>query len=114
MPIEDYLIQKEKIRFWSDFQLVYKEEKFRVYITNLRLLLFKEKGIIFGNEEIITENWAQISGLQFSESGRLNKKGQFKYTGSNGDFILEGPKKGMLRLFKVIQKQILDPYDRLS
>lgn len=109
MPVEDYLLPSEKIQYWSDFYVRYNEEKFRVYITNLRLLLFKEKGIVFGNEEILTESWGQISGLQFTQTGRLSQKGQFKYTGSNGDFLLKGPKKGMLGLFKVIQKQILAP-----
>jgi len=109
MPIQDYLLSKEHVQYWSDFNVKYAGEEYKVYITNLRLLMFKEKGLIFGNEEIITETWGETTGLQFNEMGKLSRKGQFKFTGSNGEFLLEGPKGGMLGLFKVIQRQILEP-----
>lgn len=109
MPIQDYLLTEEKILFWSDFDVTYQNEKYKAFITNLRLLLFKKKGTIFKKEEIITENWGQITGLQFSESGTISKKGIFKFSSSKGEIQLTGPRNGMLGLFKAIQKQTLDP-----
>ncbi|MBD3207214.1 hypothetical protein GF319_12855 [Candidatus Bathyarchaeota archaeon] len=109
MPIREYLLSSEYIKYWSDFNVNYAGQDYKIYITNLRLLMFKAKGLFFGNEEIITETWRQITGLQYNETGKLSRKGQFKFTGSNGEFILEGPKKGMLGLFKVIQRQTLEP-----
>ncbi|MBN2335102.1 hypothetical protein JXL21_06040 [Candidatus Bathyarchaeota archaeon] len=110
MPIEDYLLQGEKVLFWSDFMVTYNEEKYKVYITNLRLLLFKEKGVVFRKEEIITENWAQITGLQFTEVGTINRKGMLRFSCSKGEIQLMGPKNGTLGLFKAIQRQTLDPF----
>jgi hypothetical protein len=46
MPIEKYLLPEEKIIFWSDFNVNYNEEEYRVYITSHRLVLFKETGVI--------------------------------------------------------------------
>lgn len=110
MPVEDYLLSEEKVLFWSDFQVSYKEEKYKVFITNIRLLLFKERGIVFRREEIITENWAQITGLQFTEAGGIGRKGTLRFSCSKGEIQLEGPKNGMLGLFKAIQRQTLDPF----
>ncbi len=114
MPIEKYLLPEEKIIFWSDFNVNYNEEEYRVYITSHRLLLFKEQGIIFRKEEVITENWAQIRGLQYTETGRISKKGLLTFSSSKGESVLEGPRGGMLSLFKAIQRQTLDgskPWD---
>jgi len=114
MPIEKYLLPEEKIIFWSDFNVNYNEEEYRVYITSHRLVLFKETGVIFKKEEIITENWAQIRGLQYTETGRISKKGLLTFSSSKGESVLEGPRGGMLSLFKAIQRQTLDgskPWD---
>ena len=114
MPIEKYLLPEEKIIFWSDFKVKHNEEDYRVYITSHRLLLFKEQGVLFKREEVITDNWAQIRGLRFSEVGRLSKKGMLSYSSTKGETILEGPRRGMLSLFKAIQRQTLDgsrPWD---
>lgn len=110
MPIENYTLPGEKILFWSDFQVTYQEAKYKVYITNLRLLLYNESGVVFKKEEIITENFRQITGLQFSEQGNINKKGIFKFSSNKGEVQLEGPVNGMRGLFMAIQKQTIDPY----
>jgi len=109
MPIENYLLPEEKILFWSDFLVSYNETKYKVYITNLRLLLYRETGLIFKKEEILTESFRQIKGLQFTEEGTINKKGIFKFTGSKGEVELYGPVNGMRGLFKVVQKQAIEP-----
>lgn len=110
MPIENYLLPEEKILFWSDFQVTYNELRYKVYITNLRLLLYSESGLVFKKEDVITENFSQISGLQFSEQGTINKRGLFKFNSNKGEIVLEGPVNGMRGLFKAIQKQTLDRY----
>ncbi len=100
----------EKILFWSDFQVTYNEAKYKVYITNLRLLLYSESGLVFKKEEIIAENFRQITGLQFTEQGSISKKGIFKFSSNKGEVELSGPVNGMRGLFKAIQKQTIDPY----
>ena len=110
MPIENYLLPEEEILFWSDFQVTYNELRYKVYITNLRLLLYSESGLVFKKEDVITENWRQITGLQFTEQGTINKRGLFKFNSNKGEVILEGPVNGMRGLFKAIQKQTLNPY----
>ncbi|MCW4050780.1 MAG: hypothetical protein NWE89_13700 [Candidatus Bathyarchaeota archaeon] len=111
MPIEDYLLFQERILFWSDFNVTYRQEKYKVFITNLRLLLFREKGMVFKKEEVITENWPQITGLEFNDVGGFSRKGVLKFSCSKGEIELEGPKNGTLGLFKAIQRQTLDPYN---
>jgi hypothetical protein len=115
MPIEKYLLPEEKIIFWSDFKVKHNEEDYSVFITPHRLLLYKQQGMIFKKEEIITENWAQIRGLRFSETGSLSKRGLLSYSSSQGETVLDGPRGGMLSLFKVMQGRTLDgphPWDR--
>jgi hypothetical protein len=110
MPIENYLLSEEKILFWSDFLVIYNEARYKVYITDLRLLLYSETGLVFKKEDVITENFRQITGLQFTELGTINKKGIFKFNSNTGEVILEGPVNGMRGLFKAIQKQTLGSY----
>ena len=110
MPIENYLLPREKILFWSDFQVTYQEAKYKVYITNLRLLLYNESGLVFKKEEIITETFRHVTGLQFTEQGTINKRGIFKFSSNKGEVQLEGPVNGMRGLFKAIQRQTIDPY----
>ena len=110
MPVENYLLPGEKILFWSDFQVNYQEGKYKVYITNIRLLLYGESGMVFRKEEIITEAFGQISALQFTEQGNINKRGILRFASNKGEVQLEGPVNGMRGLFKAIQKQTLDPY----
>lgn len=112
MPIENYLLGDEKVLFWSDFQVTYKEVKYKVYITNLRLLLYSETGLIFKKEDVITENWRQITGLQFKEIGTISKRGIFKFISNKGEVELEGPANGMRGLFKAVQRQTINPYSR--
>ena len=110
MPIENYLITGENILHWSDFQVIHQDGKYKVYITNFRLLLYCESGIVFKKEEIITEAFRQITSLQFSEQGTINKRGIFRFTSNIGEVQLEGPVNGMRSLFKAIQKQTINPY----
>ena len=110
MPIENYLLPGENILFWSDFQVTHQEAKYKIYITNLRLLLYNETGLVFKKEEIITETFRQITALQFSEQGTINKRGILKFASNKGEVQLMGPVNGMRGLFKAIQKQTIDPY----
>lgn len=96
--------------FWSDFQVTHQEAKYKIYITNLRLLLYNETGLVFKKEEIITETFRQITALQFSEQGTINKRGILKFASNKGEVQLMGPVNGMRGLFKAIQKQTIDPY----
>jgi hypothetical protein len=99
----------EKILHWSDFQVIHQDGKYKVYITNLRLLLYSESGIVFKKEEIITEEFRQITSPQFSEQGAINRRGIIRFTSNKGEVQLEGPVNGMRSLFKAIQKQTINP-----
>jgi hypothetical protein len=94
MPIENYLLGDEKVLFWSDFQV---------------MLLYSEKGLIFKKEDVISENWRQITGLQFKEVGTISKRGIFKFISNKGEVELEGPANGMRGLFKAVQRQTINP-----
>ena len=110
MPIENYLLPEEEILFWSDFLVIYKEARYKVYITDLRLIMYSETGLVFKKEDVITENFRQITGLQFTEQGTINKKGIFKFNSNTGEVVLEGPVNGMRGLFKAIQRQTLGSF----
>jgi len=40
MPLDDYLLPNENIRFQSDFDIEYGEKKYEVILTDMRLILF--------------------------------------------------------------------------
>ncbi len=112
MPIKDYLLPEEKILFWSDFLVTHDEIRYKTYITDLRLILYSQTGLLFKKEDVITEIFNKITGLQFTEQGTIKKKGVLRFNSNKGEISLEGPVNGMRGLFKAIQKQMLNPYSQ--
>ena len=118
MPLEGYLLPGEEVVHWSDFHVTLGETRYRVFITNLRLLLYRESGLLFKEEEIISERFNQIQGLQFTQQGAIKKRGVLRFNASGGEFVLEGPVNGMRAIFKALQERAMalggDPHGPVS
>ncbi|MEJ7642274.1 MAG: PH domain-containing protein, partial [Candidatus Nitrosocosmicus sp.] len=63
MPLRDYLVPEEQIKFICKRDIEYANKKYFLVITNKRILLYKERGILNKSEEIICETLARLGGL---------------------------------------------------
>lgn len=99
MPIEDYLLPNENIRFQSDGDIAYGTKKYEVILTDKRLILFARRGLIFKNDDVISDTISEIQGIKYKERGRLFKKSFIEIYGRS-KIRLEGEKKSMLTLYQ--------------
>ncbi len=74
MPLEEFIIPNEKIIFKSGGKVEYKKEKYILYITDRRLLLYRRAGTIFKRDRVVSEDINRIAGITYEERGLIQKK----------------------------------------
>ena len=55
MPINDFLVPEEQIKFICTKEIEYSNRKYTLCITDKRILLYKKSGIVNKCEDIICE-----------------------------------------------------------
>ena len=88
MPLEDFLIPGEEIRFQSYQKVRYGAKDYQVIVTNKRLLLYARRGTLFKKDDVVSISLGELQGVKYKEQGILRKKG-----------ILEVHGKTLVRLF---------------
>nr|MBA3749757.1 PH domain-containing protein [Nitrosopumilus sp.] len=71
MPLRDYLVPEEQIKFICKRDIEYANKKYYLVITNKRILLYKKKGILNKSEDVICEKLERLEGLEYKEKGGL-------------------------------------------
>jgi len=71
MPINDFLVPEEQIKFIGTKEIEYSNRKYTLCITNKRILLYKKSGIVNKCEDIICEKIDRLEGLEYKEKGGL-------------------------------------------
>jgi hypothetical protein len=103
MPIRDYLVPEEQIKFICKRDIEYANKKYFLVITNKRILLYKERGILNKSEDIICEKIERLGGIEYKE-----KKGflcNLAKISINGGIKLDikGPSKEVKDMFQVLE-----------
>ena len=65
MPLEDYLMPNESIRYKSDFDVVYGDKEYTVVLTDIRLILYSRRGLLFKSDDVLTEAIKDIQGIEY-------------------------------------------------
>ena len=81
MPLEDYLMPGEDVRFQSIEDVSYGGKRYQVILTNKRLILYAKRGLVFKNDDIVSWKLDEIQGVKFKETGLINKKGLLEVHG---------------------------------
>ena len=69
MPLQDFLLPSENVKFYSTSFVRYGIKKYRVLITDKRLILYAQRGYIIKSDDIVSEGLDRIQGLEYSERG---------------------------------------------
>ncbi|MGD0331077.1 MAG: hypothetical protein ABSB40_11670 [Nitrososphaeria archaeon] len=76
MPLSDYLIPGEEIRFQSGSAISFGGKNYRILITSKRLLLYAERGFSFlKRDDVVSFKMDELQGIKYREEGIINKKG---------------------------------------
>ena len=67
MPINDFLVPEEQIKFIGKQEVEYSNRKYKLCITDKRILLYKKSGFLNKCEDIICEKIDRLEGLEYKE-----------------------------------------------
>lgn len=81
MPLEDYLLPNEQIRYQSEFDVFYAGKPYTVILTDLRLVLYSRRGLLIKNDDVVTEAIRDIQGIKYREMGLIVKSGELVISG---------------------------------
>lgn len=83
MVLDDFLLPAENIRFSSNGEIVeYGDKKYRVLVTDQRLILYARRGILVRSDDIISERLDSLHGLKYLERGTLFRLAVISIQGS--------------------------------
>jgi hypothetical protein len=102
MPLQDYLLPLENIKFYSKTSVLYGGKRYNVLVTDKRLILFAQRGHILRSDDIVSERLDRLQGLEYSEKGLLFKRGKVCVQGIS-KMEMRGPPSEMKPLFQSIQ-----------
>jgi len=110
MGLDEYLLPGEEIRFQSPTEVEYGGEKYTLYLTNKRLILYKQKGLgpitlgPFKRDLIVTEKIKDIEALRYKEEGIIAKKGIIEINTKTRKFFISGKASQMKALYQALQE----------
>lgn len=106
MVLEDFLFPQEAIRYQCPTKVRYGDDLYTLYITNLRLLAYKRKGLLFKKDEIIAEKLEDIRTMSYREKGILSKRGIFHIETQVKKMDFEGKANDIKRIWRETQQCI--------
>jgi hypothetical protein len=104
LVLEDFLLLNEAIRYQSPDKVNYFGDKFYLYITNQRMLIYRSKGKVFKKDRIIAEKLEAIDSLSYNERGLLRKKALLRVQTENKRMLFEGKIPVIKDIWQELQK----------
>lgn len=89
----------EQTRFHSTGGVRYGVKRYRVILTDRRLLLYAQRGMLFKNDDVVTQKLDELQGIKYSEEGIIDRKGTIRIEGKSR-MNLEGSAREMKALYQ--------------
>ncbi len=99
MPLEDYLMPNENIRYQSDFDVMYGDKAYTVVLTDIRLILYSRRGLLFKSDDVVTEAIRDIQGIKYKETGAIFKSSYLEIL-SKSRIVLSGNRAALKTLYQ--------------
>ena len=106
MPLEDFLMPGESVRYSSPEPVNYQGGFYYFMITDRRVLWHRQTGMIFKKDNVISENISDIIDMAYNEKGILTKKGLVNLTTTRKKLELSGKKESIMEIYKELQQFI--------
>lgn len=83
MVLDDFLLPAENMRFSSDQEIAeYGDKKYRVFVTDKRLILYARRGTLIKSDDIVSERLEVLHGLKYLERGMLFRSASISIQGN--------------------------------
>ena len=105
MPLQDFLLPLENVKFYSNSLVRYADKKYRVLITDKRIILFAQRGYLLKSDDIVSERLDRLQGLEYSEKGLIFRIAKISVQGTTRIDIF-GPTSELKPLFHNMQSLI--------
>ena len=102
LALKEILLPQENIMFRTKTKLKCTQKKYNIIITNLRILLYSERGRFFKSPDVISERLESIYGIEYNEKGILFKMSKIRIQGGI-KFEISGPVTEVKPVFNFIQ-----------
>ena len=99
MPLEDYLLPNENIMYQSEFKVKYGGNSYKLLLTDIRLVLYARRGVMFKRDSVVTEAIRNVEGIKFKSTGLVRKKAYLEVT-SKSKIFLTGKPEAMKTLYQ--------------
>ena len=100
MTLRDYLMPGEEIKFQSSRQVRYGTKSYHVVLSDRRILLFAERGLLFKNDDVVSQKLAELQGVKYSERGIIDKRGVIHVQTFKTEMDLSGPAEEIKTLYQ--------------
>jgi hypothetical protein len=104
MPLQDYLMPSEQIKYQSDVTVHYGNKQYSIVVTDKRLLLYAKRGLIFKNDDVISQKFDELLGVKYKESGIISKRGIIEVQGAKTKMELWGSALEIKALYQQIMQ----------
>ena len=106
MVLDDFLLPAENIRFSSNDEIVeHSDKKYRVLVTDKRLILYARRGMLVRSDDIVSEKLDSLFGLKYFEKGIFFKSAIISIQGSV-KLEIRGTPSNMKPLYHSLQAAI--------
>ena len=103
MPVENFLQPSENVVYQSPERVSIGDDKYELYVTDQRLLLYRRSGLILKRDTFIAERLSDIRGIGFKEKGTFTKKGFIAVETMNKTTTFAGNAARMRQLYQELQ-----------
>ena len=105
MPLQDFLLPQENVKFHSNSLIRYGGKKYSVLLTDKRIILFAQRGHILKTDDIVSERLDRLQGLEYSEKGLIFKFSKISIVGTTKLEIV-GPTSELRLMFHNLQSLV--------
>jgi len=99
MPLEDFLLPGEDVKFQSHSNVKYGAADYKVIVTNKRIILYAQRGLLFKKDDVVSIKLDELQGIKYKEQGIISKTGIIKIHGKTL-MDLTGPASEMRTLYQ--------------
>lgn len=105
MTLNDFLLPVENVKFYGKCPVEYSGKKYKLLMTDHRIILFAKRGHIHKSNDIVSERLDRLHGLEYSEKGFLFRKAKICIQGTE-KLEIYGPVSELKILFSSAQKLV--------
>jgi hypothetical protein len=105
MPLRDFLIPLENVKFQSKSLISYADKKYKVILTDKRFILYARRGHFIKSDDIVSERLDRLNGLRYSERGVMFREAKISIQGTT-KMDIHGPISELKPLFHTMESII--------